>query len=247
METELQSALGGLQQVGRRMADEVRGTRLVDLALNAIEITDRNLYERTCDVRWWATDAAVVEAARHPAPETLAHASRRLAVILGAYTVYLDLWICDASGRVLAGGVAVGLPISVWLLAFSLFIFFSLAAVKRQAELVDAVRAGKLQIVGRGYHPDDLELVSQLATASGLVSVLVMTLYLSSDTVTQIYTHPQMLWGVTPVLLFWISRVIFKAHRGEMHDDPIVFAAKDKVSMICGVLVFGFAVAATLP
>lgn len=104
METELQSALGGLQQVGRRMADEVRGTRLVDLALNAIEITDRNLYERTCDVRWWATDAAVVEAARNPEPAVLTHASRRLAVILGAYTVYLDIWLCDANGRVLTHG-----------------------------------------------------------------------------------------------------------------------------------------------
>jgi 4-hydroxybenzoate polyprenyltransferase/phosphoglycolate phosphatase-like HAD superfamily hydrolase len=159
-----------------------------------------------------------------------------ICVLAGLYTI-----------RVLAGGVAVGLPISVWLLAFSLFIFFSLAAVKRQAELVDAAKAGKLKIAGRGYHPDDLELVSQLATSSGLVSVLVITLYLSSDAVTRIYSHPQMLWGVTPVLLFWISRVIFKAHRGEMHDDPIVFAAKDRVSMVCGLLVFGFAVAATLP
>lgn len=148
--------------------------------------------------------------------------------------------------RVLAGGVATGLSISVWLLAFSMFIFFSLAAVKRQAELVDAVRAGKLKIVGRGYHPDDLQLVSQMATASGLLSVLVMTLYLSSDAVTQVYHRPEALWGVTPVLLFWISRVVFKAHRGEMHDDPIVFAAKDKVSMVCGLIVAAFAVVASL-
>ena len=159
-----------------------------------------------------------------------------ICVLAGLYTV-----------RVLAGGVATGLAISVWLLAFSLFIFFSLAAVKRQAELVDAVKASKLTIHGRGYHPDDLELVSQMATGSGLVSVLVMTLYLSSDVVTQIYHHPKALWGVTPVLLFWISRVIFKAHRGEMHDDPIVFAAKDRVSMVCGLLIAGFAVAASLP
>lgn len=158
-----------------------------------------------------------------------------ICVLAGLYTI-----------RVLAGGVATGLPISVWLLAFSLFIFFSLAAVKRQAELVDAVKAGKLKIVGRGYHPEDLELVSQMATASGLVSVLVITLYLSSDAVTAIYPRPEALWGVTPVLLFWISRVIFKAHRGEMHDDPIVFAAKDKVSMVCGVLVVGFALAASI-
>jgi len=159
-----------------------------------------------------------------------------ICVLAGLYTI-----------RVIAGGVATGLPISVWLAAFSLFIFFSLAAVKRQAELVDAVKASKLTIHGRGYHPDDLELVSQMATGSGLVSVLVMTLYLSSDVVTQIYRHPKALWGVTPVLLFWISRVIFKAHRGEMHDDPIVFAAKDRVSMVCGLLIAAFAVAASLP
>lgn len=104
MESELNTALDALRDVGRSMAAEVRGSRLVDLALNAIEITDRNLYERTCDVRWWATDAAVVEALTRPEPEVLGHASRRLRVILGAYTVYLDLWICDAQGRVLTHG-----------------------------------------------------------------------------------------------------------------------------------------------
>ncbi|MET1754413.1 UbiA family prenyltransferase [Novosphingobium sp. RD2P27] len=157
-------------------------------------------------------------------------------VLAGLYTI-----------RVLAGGVATGVPISVWLLAFSLFIFFSLAAVKRQAELVDAVKDGKLKIHGRGYHPDDLALVSQMAVASGFVSVLVMTLYLSSDDVMQIYPQAELLWGVTPVLLFWISRVIFKAHRGEMHDDPIVFAAKDRGSILCGALIFAFAVGASMP
>ncbi|MEW9855770.1 UbiA family prenyltransferase [Novosphingobium sp. M1R2S20] len=159
-----------------------------------------------------------------------------ICVLAGLYTI-----------RVLAGGVATGIPVSVWLLAFSLFIFFSLAAVKRQAELVDAVKAGKLKIHGRGYHPDDLALVSQMAVGSGFVSVLVVTLYLSADTVLQIYPRAELLWGVTPVLLFWISRVIFKAHRGEMHDDPIVFAARDRVSIVCGALILAFAVGASLP
>ncbi|HQR89591.1 MAG TPA: chemotaxis protein, partial [Caulobacter sp.] len=77
---------------------------LADLALNAIEIVDRNLYERTCDVRWWATDSAVVSCVDAPSPETARHASQRLGVILDAYTVYLDLWICDARGRVVATG-----------------------------------------------------------------------------------------------------------------------------------------------
>lgn len=104
MDGELRSAFGALKVVGERMATEMRGQRLVDLALNAIEIIDRNLYERTCDVRWWATDAAVVRAAKDQDPEACAHASQRLGVILGAYTVYLDLWVCDTEGRVIAHG-----------------------------------------------------------------------------------------------------------------------------------------------
>lgn len=104
MQSELTAALDALRAVGARMAEEVRGGRLVDLALNAIEIMDRNLYERTCDVRWWATDSAVVEAVADPASARLALAEKRLGVILSAYTVYLDLWLCSAEGRVVAHG-----------------------------------------------------------------------------------------------------------------------------------------------
>ncbi len=104
MDGELRDAFQALKAVGERMSTEMRGQRLVDLALNAIEIVDRNLYERTCDVRWWATDAAVVDAAARPTSQACAHASKRLGVILGAYTVYLDLWLCDLEGRVIANG-----------------------------------------------------------------------------------------------------------------------------------------------
>ncbi|TVQ56780.1 MAG: hypothetical protein EA355_05895 [Rhodobacteraceae bacterium] len=104
MEREVSEALGALRRLGERMSEEVRGQRLIDLALNAVEIIDRNLYERTCDVRWWATDAAVAACLEAPSAEALAHASRRLGVILSAYTVYLDLWIADRTGRVVATG-----------------------------------------------------------------------------------------------------------------------------------------------
>jgi hypothetical protein len=104
MQGELNDALRQLRDVGARMADQVRGQRLVDLALSAIEIIDRNLYERTCDVRWWATDAAVVDAAGSTDAARIAHAEQRLGVILSAYTVYLDLWLCSAEGRVIAHG-----------------------------------------------------------------------------------------------------------------------------------------------
>jgi len=104
LESQVQGDLRELAAVGAAILGHLRGQRLADLALNAIEIIDRNLYERTCDVRWWATDSAVVDcvsAGTHAAAE---HASSRLRVILDAYTVYLDLWICDAEGKVVAVG-----------------------------------------------------------------------------------------------------------------------------------------------
>jgi hypothetical protein len=88
------------------MTDRARGERMVDLSLNAVELIDRNLYERTCDVRWWATDSAVVDCAARPEAATVAHVSERLGVILSAYTVYLDLWLCDMDGKVIANGRA---------------------------------------------------------------------------------------------------------------------------------------------
>jgi len=101
---ELSRQMDGLESMTLAMSSQAAGQRLVDLALNAIELMDRNLYERTCDVRWWATDSAVVEALTEPSAERASHASRRLGVILGAYTVYLDIWLCDREGRVVANG-----------------------------------------------------------------------------------------------------------------------------------------------
>ncbi|NDG04314.1 MAG: chemotaxis protein, partial [Alphaproteobacteria bacterium] len=93
-----------LNALGQGLVNSIRGQRLTDLALNMIEIMDRNLYERSCDVRWWATDSAVVQALSHPNRETQEYASKRLGVILGAYTVYLDLWIVNTQGQVIANG-----------------------------------------------------------------------------------------------------------------------------------------------
>jgi hypothetical protein len=106
LETQLTKRTGSLMQSIDKMTERSRGERMVDLSLNAIELIDRNLYERTCDVRWWATDSAVVDCAAAPSDATVAHVAERLAVILGAYTVYLDLWLCDLNGNVLASGRA---------------------------------------------------------------------------------------------------------------------------------------------
>ncbi|MEI9889561.1 MAG: methyl-accepting chemotaxis protein [Caulobacteraceae bacterium] len=93
-----------LEQAGQEMMVQFRGARFTDLAHNAVEIIDRNLYERSCDVRWWATDSAMVDALEKPGAESAAHACERLDTILRSYTVYLDLWVADANGRVIANG-----------------------------------------------------------------------------------------------------------------------------------------------
>lgn len=135
--------------------------------------------------------------------------------------------------RIIAGGYATQIPLSVWLVAFSVFFFLSLASVKRQAELIDTANRGKLEATGRGYQVDDLPLISQVAISSGYVSVLVMALYINSPTVMQLYNSPLALWGVCLILLYWLTRVIMITHRGHMHDDPVVFAAKDRTSQLC--------------
>ena len=104
LESELVKRTGDLMQSIATMTDRSVGERMVDLSLNAVELIDRNLYERTCDVRWWATDSAVVDGATNPDPANVAHVCERLGVILGAYTVYLDLWLCSLDGTILANG-----------------------------------------------------------------------------------------------------------------------------------------------
>lgn len=149
--------------------------------------------------------------------------------------------ICTLAGlytmRLAAGAVATGLALSVWLMAFSIFFFLALAAVKRQAELIDTAKRGKLSATGRGYFVDDLPIISQVATSAGFVSVLVMALYVNSPTVVALYHYPEALWGVCLILLYWITRIVMLTHRGWMHDDPVVFAAKDRISWVCGLAI----------
>ncbi|GJD93136.1 methyl-accepting chemotaxis protein [Methylobacterium iners] len=104
LEAELTGRITGLQTLVQQITDSSQNDRMIDLALNAVELIDRNLYERTCDVRWWATDTAIVDCAAEPTPERAAYANQRLGVILGAYTVYLDLWLCDLKGTIIAHG-----------------------------------------------------------------------------------------------------------------------------------------------
>jgi 4-hydroxybenzoate polyprenyltransferase len=150
-------------------------------------------------------------------------------VLAGLYTI-----------RLIAGGVATAIDLSLWLLAFSLFLFFSLAAIKRQAELVDLQTRGLLKTKGRGYHIKDLPVISAISLCSGYASVLVMALYVNSPDVVKLYNSPQALWGVCCVLLFWITRTALITHRGNMDDDPVIYAVKDRVSQLCLLAVICF-------
>jgi 4-hydroxybenzoate polyprenyltransferase len=171
-------------------------------------------------------------------------------ILSTAYSIYFKkqiiLDICVLAGlytiRIVAGSAAAEVPMSEWLLAFSAFFFLSLAAVKRQAELVDSASREQLGATGRGYKAEDLPVVSMVAIGSGYVSVLVLALYINSPIVVSLYARPEALWGVCAVLLYWLTRSIMVAHRGQMHDDPVVYAAKDPVSQLCLLLVLGFVV-----
>lgn len=138
--------------------------------------------------------------------------------------------------RIIAGAAAIAVASSFWILAFSMFIFLSLAMIKRYSELFVALKAGKDQAKGRGYVVSDLPLLESLGGSCGYLSILVLALYINSPEVNVLYSQPKALWALCPILLFWISRVWFKTHRGEMHDDPIVFAAKDTISIIVLIL-----------
>lgn len=147
--------------------------------------------------------------------------------------------------RVVAGAAAMSLVATFWILAFCVFIFLSLAFVKRYTELCDAHQKGKTEKAsGRGYYPADFELLASLGGASGYISVLVLAFYINDAVSAALYRSPEWMWASVPMLLFWLSRVWLLAHRGQMHDDPIVFALRDNVSRWIGVaFVLAFALA----
>jgi 4-hydroxybenzoate polyprenyltransferase len=147
--------------------------------------------------------------------------------------------------RLIAGHEATRVVYSSWLLVFSMFIFLSLALVKRFVELKDARQGRASEIKGRGYAREDVELVSMLGSSCGYMAVLVLALYVNSPEVRLLYQRPTLLLLICPVLLYWISRVWLVAHRGQMHDDPIVFALKDRVSYLAAALALFFVWLAT--
>lgn len=158
-------------------------------------------------------------------------------VLAGLYTL-----------RVLAGGIAADVTVSPWLLAFSMFLFLSLAFVKRYTELrAAAADEAHGETSRRGYTREDMELLKSFGTASGYLSVLVLALYINqSREVTLLYRTPAALWLIGPCLLYWLTRVWLLAARGRMHEDPVVFTVKDPVSYALGLVIAALIVAASL-
>ncbi len=152
-------------------------------------------------------------------------------VLSGMYTI-----------RLYAGAAITLTPISNWLLAFSTFFFFGLACVKRYIELL---RMKGIHAAGRGYSYEDADIVRILGVGSGLISILVLLLYIQSPEVSQLYKDQSLMWFMVPIMLFWNARLWVLTGRGQVDDDPVIFALKDGWSWICLIsLVFTLGVSA---
>lgn len=175
----------------------------------------------------------------------------KFVAVLAAYyvaTIAYTLWLkrllmidivtlaCLYGLRLLAGGAAANVGLSQWLALFALFLFTMLATVKRCTELVGRIAANSSNPAGRGYQLRDLPMLEGLAAASGLTAIMVLALYVNSDAVVALYVHPKWLAGVCVIMVYWIGRVLLLMHRGEMKDDPVVFAATDRASLACAAI-----------
>lgn len=134
--------------------------------------------------------------------------------------------------RILAGSLAVNVEFSSWLLAFSIFIFLSLALVKRSSELVLMASMLRERAEGRDYGRSDGPIINAMGVASGYLAVLVLALYVDTDNGRESYSRPELLWLLCPLVLYWVSRLWLKTSRGEMHDDPLVYSIRDRASWV---------------
>lgn len=134
--------------------------------------------------------------------------------------------------RMIEGGTATSLLVSPWLLAFSLFLFTSLAFSKRVAEMLSVSGSGQLGVAGRGYFAPDTTMLASLGSASGYLACLVLSFYINSDAVRELYAHPAWLWLLLPLLLYWIGRIWIITIRGRMTEDPVLFLLKDRHTQI---------------
>jgi len=153
-------------------------------------------------------------------------------VLAGLYTI-----------RILAGTAAIGVALSYWLFAFSMFLFLSLALVKRCSELKSMGEEGLDKASGRDYRVTDLSILSGMGVAAGYLAVLVLALFVNSPHDLVHYSHPERLWLLCPPMTYWVSRLWIKTSRGEMHDDPLLYSVRDRASWVIVAMMTAIALA----
>ena len=201
------SALTGLVLVAGFLLSAFAGARLLPVAFFAWLL----LYLfATMAYSWYLKRIALVD----------------VVVLSGLYTL-----------RLLAGGGATRTHISHWLAGFSIFLFFSLAIVKRFSELENLRSSGAPPRNGRGYLVADLNQLRSFGTASAFAAVMVFAIYISDSDVTVLYRHPQLLWLIMPLMILWLCRIWLLASRGSLDEDPLVFALSDRMSLLIGIAV----------
>ena len=146
--------------------------------------------------------------------------------------------------RIVGGGAATGIDPSVWLLAFSFFLFLGLALLKRHSELADLLASGKVDVPGRGYSTSHTRVVGVLGMLASVCAALVFVLYIGSATVAQMYPHRLRLWFAVPMLLAWLARLWTLSYQRRIHEDPLFFVSKDPVSLALIAACVGAVVAA---
>ena len=175
-------------------------------------------------------------------------------VVTLAYSLYckrvviVDVIILSAlyALRILAGAAATGVAVSDWMAGFAIFFFFSLALVKRFSELENLRARGATQGSGRGYMVHDMEQLRAFGTSSAFASIIVFALYINNPEVRLLYHHAGRLWLMTPLLIGWLSRIWLRASRGQMNEDPVIFALTDPASLLVGVAMFLVALSAAI-
>jgi 4-hydroxybenzoate polyprenyltransferase len=171
-----------------------------------------------------------------------------------AYSIYLkEIFIVDVillgalyTLRILAGGFATDIQVSSWLLGFSGFFFLSLAFMKRYTDLVLFKKNDQVELFGRGYQIEDMDIVQKFGIASGFISLLILAMYITSEQVLVLYTQPLLLWIAIPIILYWLMNMWIATNRGKMTEDPIIYAVKDRNSYIVFFLVLTIIILATI-
>ena len=162
--------------------------------------------------------------------------------------IFIDLLVLSSlyTLRIIGGGLVSDINVSFWLISFSIFFFTSLAAIKRLIEVINIKKLNGKKILGRGYSIGNKKILNIIAVTSGIISVLVLILYVNSSQIIQIYSSPNILWFMNFIMLFWILRIIVISNKKIIKDDPIMFAIKDLTSYICLISILCIILIATI-